>query len=75
MVIVGLFLQQAIALFVFKTRAGFSIFNWIATLAADILSESLAGAVFFFDQNTIKLHWFFLNTVRSDLFFLSPPLY
>jgi len=70
-VIVGLFLQQAIALFVLKTGAGFSIFNWIATLAADFLNEALAGAVFFFDQNTINSHWFFVNTLASIIFFIA----
>lgn len=64
-VIVGLFLQQAIALFVLKTAAGFSIFEWLATLAGDFLSQALAGAVFFFDQDTINKGWFFVNTVQS----------
>ena len=64
-IIVGLFLQQAIALFVLKTAAGFSIFKWIATLAGDFLSQALAGAVFFFDQDTINKGWFFVNTVQS----------
>jgi CNT family concentrative nucleoside transporter len=62
-VIVGLFLQQAIALFVLKTGAGFSIFRWIATLAADFLEQANAGAEFFFDADTINKHWFFVNTV------------
>ena len=62
-VIVGLFLQQAIALFVLKSGAGFSIFKWIATLAADFLECAYAGAGFFFDQETIEKHWFFVNTV------------
>ncbi|KAJ6603122.1 Na+ dependent nucleoside transporter C-terminus-domain-containing protein [Mycena sp. CBHHK59/15] len=48
-VIVGLFIQQAIALFVLKSGAGFSIFKWIATLASDFLSEGLVGGAFFFD--------------------------
>ena len=64
-VIVGLFLQQAVALFVLKTGAGFSIFKWIATLAGDFLSQALTGAVFFFDQDTINKGWFFVNTVQS----------
>jgi concentrative nucleoside transporter, CNT family len=55
-------------LFVFKTAAGFSIFNWIATLAADFLHQALAGAVFFFDQDTINKGWFFINTVQSVFF-------
>ncbi len=62
-VIVGLFLQQVIALFVLKSGAGFSIFKWIATLASDFLDQALAGAEFFFDADTISKHWFFVNTV------------
>ena len=62
-VIVGLFLQQVIALFVLKTGAGFSIFNWIARLAADFLGQAHAGAVFFFDEASI--HWFFVGVVRT----------
>lgn len=62
-VIVGLFLQQVIALFVLKSGAGFSIFKWIATLASDFLGQSQAGAVFFFDQETYAKHWFFVGTV------------
>jgi CNT family concentrative nucleoside transporter len=57
-----LFLQQVIALFVLKTGAGFSIFNWIATLAADFLGQSHAGAVFFFDEASTQ--WFFVGVVR-----------
>ena len=52
-------------MFVLKTAAGFSIFKWIATLAGDFLRQALAGAVFFFDQDTISKGWFFVNTVKS----------
>ncbi|KAF8230168.1 hypothetical protein L208DRAFT_1400878 [Tricholoma matsutake] len=70
-VIVGLFLQQAIALFVLKTGAGFSIFKWIATLAADFLSQANYGAGFFFDAETINKHWFFVNTLAAIIFFVA----
>ncbi|KAG6920104.1 hypothetical protein DXG01_010172 [Tephrocybe rancida] len=70
-VIVGLFLQQAIALFVLKSSAGFDIFRWIATLAADFLSQGEVGAAFFFDADTIKKHWFFVNTLGSIIFFIA----
>ncbi|EEB87857.1 hypothetical protein MPER_14621, partial [Moniliophthora perniciosa FA553] len=61
-VIVGLFAQQAIALFVLKTGAGFSIFKWIATLAADFLAQAEEGAAFFFSAEVVANHWFFVNT-------------
>lgn len=37
-------MQQAIALFVLKSGAGFAIFKWIATLASDFLAQGLVGA-------------------------------
>ncbi|KAH9851424.1 H+/nucleoside cotransporter [Lenzites betulinus] len=70
-VIVGLFSQQAIAMFVLKSGAGFSIFKWIAYLAADFLEQALAGAAFFFDQDTVDKHWFFVNTLSSIIFFIA----
>lgn len=63
-VIVGLFTQQAIALFVLKTGAGFHMFRWIANLASDFSNQGLVGAAFFFDQDTVETkHWFFINVV------------
>lgn len=70
-IIIGLFLQQVIALFVLKTRAGFDIFNWIATLAADFLRQGEEGAKFFFDAEIITKHWFFVNTLASIIFFIA----
>lgn len=63
-VIVGLFIQQAIALFVLKTSAGFSLFHYIADLAYSFLTQAYVGAQFFFDAETIAKNWFFVNTVR-----------
>ncbi|KAJ4468265.1 Na+ dependent nucleoside transporter C-terminus-domain-containing protein [Lentinula aciculospora] len=70
-VIVGLFLQQVVALFVLKTGAGFSIFQWIATLASDFLAQSKAGATFFFDADTVAKNWFFVNTLAAIIFFIA----
>ena len=70
-VIVGLFLQQAIALFVLKSDAGFKIFKWIATLASDFLDQGLVGAEFFFDADTIGKHWFYVNTLGTIIFFIA----
>ena len=64
-VVVGLFIQQVVALFVLKTGAGFNLFKWLATLASDFLNQGLVGATFFFDQDTVNnKHWFFVNVVR-----------
>ncbi|KAG6813697.1 hypothetical protein H0H92_008545 [Tricholoma furcatifolium] len=70
-VVVGLFLQQVIALFVLKTGAGFHIFNWIATLASDFLSQGTVGATFFFDAETVAKDWFFVNTLACIIFFVA----
>ncbi|PSR73877.1 hypothetical protein PHLCEN_2v10297 [Hermanssonia centrifuga] len=71
-VIVGLFAQQAIAMFVLKSGAGFSIFKWIAFLASDFLAQALQGAIFFFDADTVNTkHWFFVNTLSSIIFFIA----
>ena len=64
---VGLFLQQAIALFVLKSGAGFHMFKWLSALASDFLAQGLVGAAFFFDQETVNTkHWIFVNTVRHN---------
>ncbi|KAG9316671.1 Na+ dependent nucleoside transporter C-terminus-domain-containing protein [Chiua virens] len=70
-VIVGLFLQQAVALFVLKTSAGFSIFHYIADLAYDFLTQAYVGAQFFFDAQTIAKDWFFVNTLSAIIFFIA----
>ncbi|KAI0062830.1 H+/nucleoside cotransporter [Artomyces pyxidatus] len=70
-VIVGLFIQQAIALFVLKSGAGFHMFKWIATAASDFLNEGLVGAAFFFDDDTVNKHWFFVNTLSTIIFFIA----
>lgn len=66
-VIVGLVIQQAIAMFVLKSGAGFSIFKWIALLASDFLEQAQQGAAFFFSADVVALHWFYVNTVCSTL--------
>ncbi|KAN0091197.1 Na+ dependent nucleoside transporter C-terminus domain containing protein [Tylopilus felleus] len=70
-VIVGLFAQQAIALFVLKTKAGYSIFDYIASLAYDFLTQAYVGAQFFFDAQTIAKNWFFVNTLAAIIFFIA----
>ncbi|KDN44977.1 hypothetical protein RSAG8_05150, partial [Rhizoctonia solani AG-8 WAC10335] len=70
-VVVGLFMQQAIALFVLKTDAGFKLFLWIARLAADFLEQAGPAAGFFFDPETTAKHWFFVNTLGAIIFFIA----
>lgn len=63
-VIISLFTQQVIALFVLKTGAGFHMFMWLANLVSDFSDQGLVGATFFFDQDTVQnKHWLFVNGV------------
>ncbi|KAH0827922.1 Na+ dependent nucleoside transporter C-terminus-domain-containing protein [Lanmaoa asiatica] len=70
-VVVGLFIQQAVALFVLKTGAGYSLFHYIANLAYDYLTQAYVGAQFFFDAQTIAKNWFFVNTLAAIIFFIA----
>ncbi|KZT72162.1 H+/nucleoside cotransporter [Daedalea quercina L-15889] len=70
-VIVGLFVQQVIAMFVLKTDAGYKIFHWIATAASDFLSQSEAGAAFFFSTAFVANDYFFVNTLAAVIFFIA----
>jgi len=70
-IIVGLFMQQVIALFVLKTGAGFSIFEWIATLARDFLAQALDGAAFFFNADIVGMNLFFVNVLATIIFFVA----
>lgn len=71
-VLVGLFFQQAIALFVLKSDAGFQIFKWLSFLASDFLEQSQVGAIFFFDEDTVVTkHWFFASVLSAIIFFIA----
>jgi CNT family concentrative nucleoside transporter len=71
-VVVGLFAQQAIALFVLKTQAGQDIFTWVANLAGDFLFQGSKAAEFFFDAEVVeKKHWFFVGVLGSIIFFIA----
>ncbi|KAI0644418.1 H+/nucleoside cotransporter [Trametes meyenii] len=67
-VIVGLFAQQAIAMFVLKSGAGYSLFKWISQLASDFLSQSRAGTTFFFDAELVGKHMFALSILAAAFF-------
>ncbi|EIW83305.1 hypothetical protein CONPUDRAFT_164267 [Coniophora puteana RWD-64-598 SS2] len=70
-VIVGLFMQQVIALFVMKTGAGLKLFTYIADLAFDFLTQAYVGAAFFFDSEVIAQNFFFVNTLSAIIFFVA----
>ncbi|KAI9433080.1 Na+ dependent nucleoside transporter C-terminus-domain-containing protein [Lactarius psammicola] len=69
-VIVSLFVQQAIALFVLKSGPGFHTFKWLATLASDFLAQGLVGAAFFFELDTLFTIIFFIAFMQM-LYYLG----
>ncbi|KAI6040262.1 Na+ dependent nucleoside transporter C-terminus-domain-containing protein [Pisolithus marmoratus] len=70
-VITGLFIQQAIALFVLKTSAGYSLFRYIGNLTVGFLAQASVGAAFFFDAATIAKHWFIITASSQVIFFIA----
>lgn len=79
--IVGIGLQFIIALFVFRTGAGLSIFTWVANAAADLLLQAQAptgayasdvgGGAEFFWRDFTSNGYFFINTLSSIIFFVA----
>ncbi|KAG0145918.1 hypothetical protein CROQUDRAFT_45084 [Cronartium quercuum f. sp. fusiforme G11] len=70
-VILGLIFQQALALFVLHTSAGFDLFNWLATAFTDLLGQGTRAAGFFFNQQVMDQHWFFVNVLAAIIYFLA----
>ncbi|KAI5990338.1 Na+ dependent nucleoside transporter C-terminus-domain-containing protein [Pisolithus marmoratus] len=70
-VIIGLFIQQAVALFVLRTSVGVSLFRYIESLVVGLLSHASAGATFFFDAATVAKHWFFINAFSQTIFIVA----
>lgn len=77
-VIVGMLVQFIIALFVLRTKAGYDIFNFISTLARDLLGFASEGVIFltepaFYDLQTpfAPSHWFLVGVIPAIIFFVS----
>lgn len=79
--ILGIGFQFIIGLFVFRTGAGFSLFQWIALAASDLLTQAQAptgsysiggGAGFFWSPAFVNdNHFFFVNTLASIIYFVA----
>lgn len=72
-VIVGMLVQYIIALFVLRTKVGYDIFNFISTLATDLLDFAKDGVEFL---TTTPLppsisSWFLVSTIPAIIFFVS----
>lgn len=77
-VIVGMLVQFLVALFVLRSGAGFDIFNFVATLARDLLGFSSDGVIFltqteFYDMTDpiTPTSWFLVTTIPAIIFFVS----
>ena len=73
-VLVGLFLQFVVALFVLRTGVGQDIFRWLANEASIFLSFSEAGYSFLFSADN-EVTWIFLSLGSFRPLFSSSHLY
>jgi CNT family concentrative nucleoside transporter len=77
-VIVGMLVQFIIALFVLRTGAGYDIFNFISSLARDLLGFASQGVEFLTADDFYNLKspvtpasWFLVSVIPAILFFVS----
>jgi CNT family concentrative nucleoside transporter len=72
-VIVGMLVQFIVALFVLRTKAGYDIFNFISTLARDLLGFADQGVEFLTTTPipTSISSWFLVTVIPAIIFFVS----
>lgn len=70
-VLVGLFLQFVVALFVLRTGVGQDIFRWLANEASIFLSFSEAGYSFLFSASNETLGYFIIAVIPAVIFFVA----
>ncbi|KAF2091245.1 hypothetical protein K490DRAFT_71459 [Saccharata proteae CBS 121410] len=70
-VIVGMLMQYIIALFVLRTTAGYDIFNFISTLARELLGFADQGTSFLTADTVPALGWFLVTVLPAIIFFVS----
>lgn len=70
-VIGGLLMQFIIALFVLRTKCGYDIFNFISTLARELLGFAKDGVAFLTTTEVSQLGMFFFTVLPSVAFFVA----
>ncbi|KAF9885211.1 hypothetical protein FE257_000662 [Aspergillus nanangensis] len=72
-VVVGMLVQFIIALFVLRTKAGYDIFNFISTLARELLHFAQEGVDFLIAPGWAAEHsaWFLVSVIPAITFFVS----
>ncbi|CCE43333.1 uncharacterized protein CPAR2_209780 [Candida parapsilosis] len=70
-VIGGFLMQYIVALFVLRTKCGFDVFNFISTLARELLGFAKDGVAFLTNQDIANKPWFFFTVLPSVAFFVA----
>lgn len=70
-VIVGMFVQFIVALFVLRSGAGYNIFSFISELARDLLGFADQGTSFLTSPDVPKLGWFLVGVLPAIIFFVA----
>ncbi|KAI4159015.1 MAG: hypothetical protein L6R39_000440 [Caloplaca ligustica] len=70
-VIVGMFVQFIVALFVLRSGAGYNIFSFVSELARDLLGFADQGTTFLTATSVPKLGWFLVSVLPAVIFFVA----
>ncbi|KAF2450678.1 hypothetical protein P171DRAFT_427002 [Karstenula rhodostoma CBS 690.94] len=70
-VIVGMLTQFIIALFVLRTQAGYDIFNFVSTLARELLGFAKDGVAFLTTPDIAANTFFFFSVIPAIIFFVA----
>lgn len=70
-VIGGVLMQFIISLFVLRTKCGYDVFNFISTLARELLGFAKDGVAFLTNTTVSKLGMFFFTVLPSVAFFVA----
>lgn len=70
-VIVGMFAQYILALFVLRTQAGYDIFNFIAYLATSLLGYAADGTTFLLNPTPEDFSKFIVGVIPPIIFFVA----
>ncbi|KAF8527736.1 hypothetical protein JB92DRAFT_831226 [Gautieria morchelliformis] len=68
---VSIVLQQVLALFILKSSAGFAIFAWFNTVAADFVTCAVQATAEIFYADTTAKGWFFVSGLGVIIFVAS----
>lgn len=70
-VIGGILMQFIVALFVLRTKCGFDVFNFISTLARELLGFAKDGVAFLTNTEVSQLGMFFFTVLPAVAFFVA----